>query len=151
MQGLSNMIRKLWHGETSQNGLLEMQNSFAQPALHHRDQRQCALGLELSKDVRTPLGSPCTGMPQCQYLSASQSALVLVQWSVSAGAGHTLFMALACDSRHRWAAGADWERLLMPKESRAAALCQQPSSAKLCHRVLQLFPGRGTAQNTQHL
>lgn len=39
----------------------------------------------------------------------------------------------------------------MPNESRAAALCQQPSRAKLCHGLLQLFPGRGTAQNTQHL
>lgn len=84
-------------------------NSF----LSQGPQKMC-LGLELSKDVRTPSWSPYKGMPQCRYLSASQSALVLGQWHVSAGASHTLFMPSACDSRHRRAAGADRARLLMP-------------------------------------
>lgn len=63
-------------------------------------------------------------------------------------ASHALFMALACDSRHRWVAGADQARWLRPKESRGS--CTVPA-AKLCHGVLQLFLGRGTAQNSQHL
>lgn len=101
--------------------------------------------------MRIPSGSLCKGMLQCQRLSASQSALVLGQWCVSAGARHTLSMALARHSRHRWAARPPREHLLTPKELRAAAVCQQPGSAKQCHGVLQLFPGHGTAQNTQHL
>lgn len=79
-QGLRNRMGKLRHGEASQDGLPETHTASWGP------QTMCP-GAGAARGGRYPSGDPLQrGCPSASHPAASQSALVLGQWPVRAGA-----------------------------------------------------------------
>ena len=158
-QRLGDWMGKLRHGVASQvqDRLPKVQNSFARPAPIVGIADDVPWGWSCPRRWGPRRGPPpAEGMPQhrspgcftkcpCPWPAArerrGQPARYSRHWHASL-------------SRHRWAAGSDPARLLMPEL--LSGSCAAPAT-RLCQAcaagwgaAVRLFPGRGVAHNTQH-